>query len=57
LRTWEEFVAAVQAASWVAVEPVLAPAMSVESRGTVWAHDPQVLEAVIRGDAIDVVED
>ena len=37
--------------------PVLAPAMRVERRRAVRADDPEVLEPVVVGDAVDVVED
>ena len=37
-------------------EAILSPAVRVERRRTVWADDLQVLEAVVVGDAVYVVE-
>lgn len=52
-----EFLSAVQVAPRITFESVLAPAMRVECRGAIWTHDSEVLEAVICGDAVYVVED
>jgi hypothetical protein len=41
----------------VALKPVLAPAVCVERGSAIRAHDSQVLEAVVVGYSVDVIED
>lgn len=54
---WPELAATMQTWAWVALEAILPAAMRVESRSTVGTDDLQILETVVVGDAIEMVED
>jgi hypothetical protein len=54
---WPELAATVPTVAGLALEAILPPAMRIESRRAIGADDLEILEAIVVGNAVDVIED